>query len=88
MGIDIEYKVSADGTFQFDQLIYWLEKRFGIAKVEARPLFSDEEVIADILCSNPTGKPLASLDIAERYTYPLKYVEEVLMKQLKTDKWV
>ncbi len=84
-GIDIEYKVNADGTFQFDQFIHWLEKRFGIAKVEARPLCSDEEVIADVLNSNPTGKPLASLDIAERYTYPLKYVEEVLLKQLITD---
>jgi hypothetical protein len=82
--IDIEFKVSADGTFQFDQLICWFEKRFGMTKVKARPLYSDEEVIADILCNHPAGEPLASLDIAERYTYPLKYVEEVLITKIKT----
>lgn len=87
LGLDIEYKVSADGTFQFDQLICALEKRFdsGEAKAEQRPLYSDDEVIADILCNHSSHESLTALDIAERYTYPFKYVEEVLMKQLKME---
>ena len=90
LGLDIEYKVSADGTFQFDQLICSLEKRFYTRddKAEQRPLYSDDEVIADILCNHSSHEPLMALtamDIAERYTYPLKYVDEVLMKQLRTE---
>jgi hypothetical protein len=87
LGLDIEYKVSADGTFQFDQLICALEKRFYTRgdKAEQWPLSSDDEVIADILCNHSSHEPLMAMDIAERYTYPLKYVDEVLMKQLRTD---
>jgi hypothetical protein len=86
LGIDIEKKVGVDGTFQFDQLICWLEHRFGKTKAaaEQRPLCSDEEAIADILHNHPVGESLTALGIAERYTYPLKYVEEVLIQQLKT----
>src|SRR5438874_3103058 len=49
LGLDIEYKVSADGTFQFDQFICSLEKRCdpGKTKAEQRLLYSDDEVIAD-----------------------------------------
>lgn len=88
LGMNIEYKVGANGTFQFDQLICWLERRFGMTKAEAeqRPLFSDEEVIADILDNYPTDESLSALEIAERYTYPLKYVEEVLVSKFITER--
>ena len=86
LGADVEYKVNADGTFQFDQFICWLQKRFGCAQALAgqRPLYSDDEVIAEVLCSYNAGEMIVAQDIASHYTYPLKYVEEVLLNKIET----
>jgi hypothetical protein len=40
-------------------------------------LWSDAEVIAD------ADEELTALEVAKRYTYPLCYVEEVLLGQIK-----
>ena len=112
LGIDIEYKVNADGTFQFDQWIDWLLRRCGqpgrppgIAPTSqtkrssvppGRPLYTDDEVIADLLHNHDAGernklKPLQSVamdaqQIAIRYTYPMQYVEEVLLPKIAAAK--
>ena len=85
LGADVEYKVNADGTFQFDQFICWLEKRFGHmqASPEQRPLYSDDEVIAEVLCRYNASETIVAQDIASHYTYPLKYVEEVLLNKIE-----
>jgi hypothetical protein len=74
LGADVEYKVNADGSFQFDQFICWLKNRFGCAQALAgqRPLYSDDEVIAEVLLSYNAGKTILAQDIASHYTYPLK----------------
>jgi len=61
-------------------MIAWIARQLGWRKSTAtkRALWSDEEVIADVLerlgeCGVPSAE-----SIANRYTYPMKYVQEVL----------
>jgi hypothetical protein len=84
LGADVEEKVSADGTFQFDQFIYWLGRRFAHERVspKQRYLYTDDEVIEDIVCRHRAGEEITALAVASRYTYPVKYVEEVLLKKI------
>jgi hypothetical protein len=79
-GFDTETPVQEDGTYQFDQFIGWLKKRFGQAIPSQRPLWTDEEVIADVWANG--GEGISAQYIAEHYTYPLKYVEEVLLDKI------
>lgn len=82
LGCDIERKVWVDGTFQNDQWIAWLKKKLGRGSEvrELRPLYNDQEVLAE-LCAGGTGR-LSAQQIAERYVYPLIYVEEMLLPQV------
>lgn len=84
LGTDIERKVWADGTFQNDQCIFWLKKHLThtVALTEPHALYSDEEVLAELALTSSTGIHLSASEIAARYVYPLKYVEEVLLPQL------
>jgi hypothetical protein len=85
LGLDVEYKVNMDGIFQFDQWICWLQARFGHCSdtPQRRSLYTDDEVIADLLLNHiTTGEVLSAEQIAVRYTYPVKYVEEVLMAKI------
>ena len=84
-GLDIEEKVLADGTFQFDQLIYWLDRRFqhDTTSQEHRYLYTDDEVIADVLKRVDAGEAVTIQEIAKRYTYPTKYIEEVLWGKIE-----
>ena len=77
-----ERKVFADGTFQNDQFIFWLRKTLGRDRTltEPRPLYSDAEVIAE---AAHTEIFLTASEIATRYTYPQKYVDEVLWPQIQ-----
>jgi len=83
-GLDIEERVLADGTFQFDQLIYWLDRSFqhDHGWPGHRYLYTDDEVIADVQKQELTGEALTSQEIAQRYTYPPKYIEEVLWDKI------
>jgi AraC-like DNA-binding protein len=85
-GLDIEEKVLADGTFQFDQLIYWLDRRFQHDHdlKEHRYLHTDDEVIADLLKRENADAAITIQEIAKRYTYPTKYIEEVLWDKIET----
>jgi hypothetical protein len=84
-GLDIEEKVLADGTFQFDQFIYWLDRRFqhdnGLP--QHRYLYTDDEVIADLLKREHGDEVITLQEIAKRYTYPTKYIEEVLWDKIE-----
>lgn len=84
-GLDIEEKVLADGTFQFDQFIYWLDRRFRHDNTlqEHRYLFTDDEVITEVLQSVGTHEAVTIQEIAKRYTYPMKYIEEVLWNKIE-----
>lgn len=82
LGLDIEEKVQANGIFQFDQFICWLEQRAYRTISPRQYLFTDEETIADI-SRRHSGESISPLEIATRYTYPLKYVEEVLLSRLE-----
>jgi hypothetical protein len=87
-GVDIEWKVQADGTFQFDQFICWLERWLSHGKKasEQQFLHSDDEAIADILYTHDAYEPIAAIEVASQYTYPLKYVEEVLLDKIHAAK--
>jgi hypothetical protein len=85
IGADIERRVWADGTFQNDQIIFWLKQSFSDdpTLTELRPLYNDKEVISELTQTLSASIHLSALEIAERYVYPLKYVEEVLIPALK-----
>jgi hypothetical protein len=85
---DVEEKVLADGTFQFDQFIFWLARRqdHKQAMQEQRYLYTDDEVIEDLLSRQCEDQELTTIEVAARYTYPVKYVEEVLLKKIEAAK--
>jgi hypothetical protein len=71
-----EHPVRADGSYEFDPLLHWLDRAH--ADRAAHPLWTDDEVLA-----RHTAGPLpTTLELAERYTYPLKYIDEVLYPRL------
>lgn len=81
--LDIEPKVQADGTFPFDQGVAWLNAAiFGIQIPDQAPLWQDRDVIEDVKRRMEQGESFTALDIAIQFTYPLKYVNEVLMDRL------
>ncbi len=81
IGFNLEEPVREDGTFRFDQLIHWLEMKLGHESAELiqRPLWTDKEVISEIVAKLEEHEIPSALEIAVRYTYPLKYVQEVLL---------
>ncbi|WP_136625288.1 hypothetical protein [Dictyobacter kobayashii] len=89
LGADIERTVWDDGTFQNDQCIYWLKQRLGWdpGLAERRPLYADAEVLAELATGGEAegSEPIAQ-QVAERYIYPLSYVEEVLLPQYRKQK--
>lgn len=85
LGADIERRVWVDGTFQNDQLIFWLQQQFAPDTTQAEPrvLYSDDEVIAELTPLFSSGISLSAQEIAECYVYPLAYIEEVLLPLLR-----
>lgn len=75
LGLQLEQPVGEDGRYAFEPLRRWL----GGKGPSARPLWSDDEVLAALrgCCPLPSAEW-----IAERYTYPLRYVEAVLLPKL------
>jgi len=79
LGHELEEYVYADGTYNFDPFAKWVLKNDLKSKTKSpRPLWTDEEVLKDV-----EGRPVPSaFEIAERYAYPLKYVQEVLLPEI------
>ena len=71
-----EQPVRADGSYEFDPLLHWLDRTH--ADRSSRPLWTENQVMA----RQAFDPLLTTLELAERYTYPLKYVEEVLYPRL------
>ena len=84
LGINIESKVRADGTAEFEQFIQWLERRLGFDDFEPiqRALWTENDVAVDVAKRLNNGEVISAMDIAAQYTYPLKYIEEVLLPQI------
>jgi len=81
LGVDFEKRLMANGVFPYEQTIEWIERRLGRpVENDLRPLWSDDEVIAD------ASPELSAGEIAERYTYPLRYAIEVLLEKVRQAK--
>lgn len=77
IGFEFEQPVCSDGTNSFDILAKTIMQDWLKAE-NCRPLWTDDEVVADV-----AGKPIPSaLEIAEKYTFPLIYVQEVLIHKI------
>lgn len=86
LGIHLEGLVCADGTYAFDPLLRWFKRCVGLRthELEVRSLWTDDEVVADVIRRWETGENLTATDIAEQYTYPIKYIEEVLVEKISS----
>jgi hypothetical protein len=80
LGYQLEEYVYADGTYKFDPFAKWiLRNELKSNANRPRPLWTDDEVLHDMdSCPIPSA-----FEIAEMYTYPLKYVQEVLLPKLR-----
>ncbi len=77
LGIELEQPVCEDGTNNFDVLAKTLIK-FRSNPGGDRPLWTDHEVIKEM----EANQDLSPLSIAEKYTYPLIYVREILQSKI------
>jgi hypothetical protein len=77
IGVNLEQPVNEDGTNNFDVLAKTLVK-FRSNPAGNRPLWTDHEVLKEIWAN----RDLSPLSIAEKYTYPLVYVQEILLPQI------
>jgi hypothetical protein len=84
LSFNLEETVREDGTFMFDSFIHWLGLRLGYesARHGQRSLWTDEEVITDILANLNSDEIPSASEVATRYTYPLKYIQEVLLPEI------
>jgi hypothetical protein len=79
-GLRLEQPVRENGSYEFEPLLGYVAAKFGWQTEQPmRPLWSDAEVIADVMKGN---FKLTPQQIAERYAYPLCYVEEVLVEKI------
>lgn len=77
LGFELEQPVCENSTNSFDTLAKTIMQN-RLKTENCRPLWTDDEVMADM-----TGKPISSaMEIAEKYTYPLIYVQEVLINKI------
>ena len=79
VGVHAETPVQEDGTYAFESLAVFLKIIRPSKKL--RPLWTDAEVLRALTGQAQTGLPSA-LEIATRYTYPLCYVEEILLPKI------
>ena len=84
LGIKIEQFIQSDGTYLFDQLLIRLAASLGwIDGWELlEPMKSNEEVIREVIEHSRDQCLPSAQEIAEKYCYPVRYVEEVLLSQL------
>jgi hypothetical protein len=84
LNLDLEEPVGEDGAYRFNRIIEYLSAGRERAGVEPgqRPLWTDDEAIADVVAGSKKGSLPTAAEIARRYTYPLKYIEEVLYPKI------
>src|SRR5258708_33116792 len=76
LGLDVEEKVAADGTLQFDPFIFWLMRRLGQDPPAKGDLCTAAEAITDIQQHWQAGETPRARGIASRDTYPMKSRED------------
>ena len=81
LGYELEEMVLEDGTYNFDPFAKKIVSNLLKPNTnKSRTLWSDEEVLEQL-----SNKPVfTALEIAEKFTYPLIYVEEVLFSKLES----
>jgi hypothetical protein len=79
--VDAEELIREDGTYSFEPLATYLKIIPGPSE-KLRPLWSDDEVLRDLALRGNATLP-SPIEIAERYIYPLVYVEEVLFPKIQ-----
>jgi hypothetical protein len=85
LGQDIEPYVLADGAYPFDHITSRIRLRFRPDSSPAHvPQWTDEALLQDVRRRVLSGESLTAFDIAVQYTYPLQYVEDVLIHLLPT----
>jgi len=87
LGYELEEPVGADGLYHFDPFLSWLQNRWGHKHDDERrrPLWRDEQVLAEVTLRIQSGESLSPMLIAEQYTYPSMYVAEVLWAQIQKE---
>jgi len=78
LGCDLEPPINADGTYPFDRFPLLP----GAARSDCASLWTDAAAIADVRQRLATGEDLSASTIAAQYTYPLCYVEDVLLPHI------
>jgi hypothetical protein len=78
LGWDLEPPIDAGGIYPFDRFA-WLT---GAARRDRTSLWSDAAAITDVRQRLAAGEDLSARAIAAQYTYPLCYVEDVLLLQI------
>ena len=81
IGIRVEQAVEEDGTFPFEPLAVFL-KVIHPEKLQ-RTLWTDDEVLHS-LGDQPYSSLPTALEIAIRYSYPLVYVENILLPKIQS----
>lgn len=81
LGYELEEFVQADGTYKFDAFAKTIiPGHRKLKNNDSCPLWTDDEVLKQM-----GDKPIPSaLGIAEKYTYPLIYVQDVLLPNILT----
>jgi len=83
LGWEWEQPVQADGAYAFDPALRWLGERLGyFCPTPPRPLWSEAEALAEIK-RDPTLSTAPIEILAQRFTFPLSYVEEVLLPRAR-----
>lgn len=84
LNLSVEQHVRADGSYDFQPLeLSWIHKRLYAKSPDVRALWNEDETVDEILSQGFESLP-TQMEIAERFTFPSEYVDEVLYKKIET----
>ncbi len=84
MGFELEHFVQRDGAYDFDPLLLKLGGILGINEIpKDRPIFNDADTIAELTRKIKLGGVVTPQSVAEEYSYPLLYVNQVLWNKIE-----
>jgi hypothetical protein len=79
---ELESYVQKDGTYKFDPLLARIGFALGFeSEVKDTPLYADATALFEIINKDQAVTPAM---VAEEYSYPLLYVEEVLWREVES----
>lgn len=81
--VSIEQHVRADGSYDFQPLeLSWVYKHLDSGRLNVRVLWSADEAVSKILSEGVESLP-NTMEIADRFTFPYEYVDEVLYSRIE-----